>query len=73
MGTVIIGPIVEQLEELVRQMKAGEYSEADEAVLITSDKETGLLTMSCLTEYGVDEKRHLFHRMARTLNYVRIN
>jgi hypothetical protein len=65
------GRIVDQLQNLVREMDSENFTEMAMATLILKDKATGIPTLISLTEHGIDQERTLFDLMATTLGYER--
>lgn len=66
----MIGPIPDQIGRLVREMERNEWSDLDAAILITRDRETGMLTFVHMTETGIDEDKLLFNAAATALGYA---
>jgi hypothetical protein len=60
---------VESIEEILEDVRNGDYSESDAAVLITRDADKGFLTF---TYHGCDndEGRELVREAARCLGYL---
>lgn len=66
------GSIESRLRDIVCEMERGDYAESDAAVLITRDRATGILTISHMTEDGIDAMKKLFNEAAKLYGYARV-
>lgn len=66
-------PILDQLQEIIDQMKCGDHTESDMATLITRDRESGILTLRSFSEGGNDSSHVLLDLIAKGLGYARVN
>jgi hypothetical protein len=61
--------VIESIEDIIREVRAGTYTESDAAILITRDAETGTLTFSF---HGVDSEEgwEMFKEAARVRGFI---
>lgn len=68
----LTGPIVDQLQGLITEMRSDEWSEVDMATVVTRDKNTGVMTIVAMTETGLDPSNMLFDAMAHAMLYAKV-